>query len=224
MALIIAGQGGQQLQIDTKHRAARVSQRPIDVGANGAFRIDALSGQIAASLAANSPLFSFRWTDATRKCVLTDLQVGIIVDGTITTAVAMALEAVIARSFTVSDTGGTTLTIAGNNGKMQTTMASTLTGDARIASTGTLSAGTRTLDAQGFGMAIGGSGTTAGAGTALAMTSIYRPIAGVEPPVVFDQNEGFIIRNMLTGPASGTWRFAVMAAWAEVASYNNAVL
>lgn len=224
MAVAIIGQSGETLAVDAKHRALRSSLRPLDVGAFGAYRMSALSGSIAATLSANSPLFSFRWSDATRKCVLNSINVGIVVDGTITAAVAMALEAVMARAFSASDSGGTALTLTGNNGKEETSMATTLLGDARIATTGALTPGTRTLDTQGFGIAVGASGTTAGTLIALPKIPLYLPVPGVEHPIVLAQNEGFIIRNIPTGPATGTFRLAVELAWSEVASYNNAGL
>lgn len=224
MAIPIIGQSGETLQVDVKHRALRASLRPLDVGAFGGYRISALSGVIAATLAANSPLFSFRWGDATRKAVIHSISAGIIVDGTITTAVAMILEAMFARSFTVADTGGTALTLTGNNGKEETAFGTTLASDIRMATTGTLTAGTRTLDTQGFGIVVGGSGTTAGALTAIPVQPLYNPVPGVEHPIVLTQNEGFIIKNSVAGPATGTFRLAVAVAWSEVASYNNAGL
>jgi hypothetical protein len=220
MALQYEGQSGVLGQIDTKHRAARVSLRPLDIGSLGAYRLSALSGSIAATLAAASPLFSFRWTDATRKGVITRMRVGIVVDGNITTAVPIVLEGVVARSFSASDTGGNALTLTGNNNKLSTDMGTTLVGDARIANTGTLSAGTRTLDSQGFGMALGGSGTTKGAQPAVAMADLFNPRAGEEQPIVLSQNEGVIVRSVLTGPADGTFRFALDMAWAEMSSYD----
>lgn len=223
MPLQLQGNNGVTWEVDTKHRAGRNSLRPLDVGSLGAYRVAMLSGSIAATLAALSPLFSLRWSDATRKLVLHDLQVGIVVDGTITTSVPMELEAILARSFTASDTGGTAISVAGNNQKMETGFGSSLVGDLRMATTAALGAGTRTLDGQPIGAAFAVSGTTAPV-QALPLTSIYRPIAGVEHPVVLTQNEGLIIRNGVTGPATGTFRVLVMASWSEVASYGNAGL
>jgi hypothetical protein len=220
MALQLEGQAGVVWQTDTKHRAGRVSLRPIDIGSLGAYRASAISGSIAATLAANAPLFSLRWTDATRKMLLTRLRAGIIVDSNITTAVPIVLEAVAARSFSASDSGGTALTLTGNNNKLDTSMGTTLVGDARIAGTAALTAGTRTLDTQGFGMIVGGSGTTAGAQTPAAMTDLFNPRAGEEQPMLFATNEGFIVRSVLTGPATGTFRIAIDLAWAEMTSYD----
>jgi hypothetical protein len=218
------GAGGVVGQIDTVHAAGRMSLRPLDVGGRGGYRLTALSGSIGATLAAAAPLFSFRWGDSSRYAVLHDVQVGAVVNGSITTAVALVLEAALARSSSASDTGGTALTLSGNNGKNKTGFATTLLSDARIATTAALSAGTRTLDTQGFGLALGGTGTTAGAVTPIPMQSIYRPIAGVEHPIVLAQNEGFIVRSVNTGPATGTFQIAVLVTWSEVTSYDNALI
>jgi hypothetical protein len=221
MGLKHTGYAGIDDEVDARHRAGRVSLRPHDVGALGGYRVTALSGQIAASLAAGSELFQLRWTDATRKFVLHELQVGVVVDGTITAAVPIVLEAVVARAWSADGSGGSALTLTGSNGKMESGFGTTLVNAARIASTAALTVGTKTLDVQGFGIAVGGSGTTAGASTPIPMAGIFEPIAGVEPPLVLSTSEGFIIRSVLGGPATGTWRLAVFAAWSEMTSFNN---
>jgi hypothetical protein len=47
-----------------------------------------------------------------------------------------------------------------------------------------------------------------------ADTSLYGRITPDEYPVMFEQNEGFVIR--CTVPATGTWVFAVNVEWSEV--------
>lgn len=224
MGLQLIGQGGELLQVDAKHRASRVSLRPHDVGTLGGYRLVAISGAIAASLAAGAALFSFRWGDATRKCVLDDIQIGVFVDATITTAVPFLFDAVFLRTFTASDTGGTSIALTGNQAKVQTDMGTSLVTDMRIATTAALAAGTATPDGVGFAAAVGASGTTVGVQTGISLTSLYRPIAGVEHPISFAQNEGFRIRNQFGGPATGTFHIVVMVSWSEMASFNNAAL
>lgn len=223
MGMQIIGQSGELLAVDAKYRALRSSLRPLDVGANGGYRMTALSGSITATLAAASILFALRWGDATKKLVLHEINVGVLVDGTITTAVSQMIEAVVARAYTASHTGGTALLPSGNVGKTRTTMASSAVTDARMATTAALGGGTVTADAQAIGLAFGPSGTTAPQAP-IAMQSIYKPHPGAEHPVVLDQNEGLLIRNVLTGPVTGTFRLAVMLAWSEVDSYSNAGL
>lgn len=222
MSLILQGHDGVDMEVDARHRAQRVSQRPLDVGNNGAYRISAVSGLLAATLAAGAPLFSFRWGDATRKCVLLGINASVVVSAAITTAVVTGLEAVVARGFTVAHTGGTPLTIAGNNGKMETGFGSTAAADIRMATTAALGGGTVTLDSQGFGIAAFATGTAIG--TPLSKTPLYLPQPGQDHPLVLSQNEGFVIQTALAGPATGSLRLALDIAWAEVNSYDEAGL
>lgn len=182
-----------------------------DPGILGFFEIARSSGDIAATLAANSPLFSFRWSDATYLCIPDEIRVVVTVSGVITTSVATALELVIARSFTASDTGGTALTLTGNNNKFRTSHATSLVGDARIATTGTLTAGTRTLDNSAFSHAPFVTGTAVG--RPLDTTVLYKRTDLF--PIVLAQNEGFIIRNSAAGPATGTFVVHVYVRWFE---------
>jgi len=187
-------------------------------GALGSYRLSASTGAITATLAASSPLFSFRWSDSTNLCILEEIAVSAVIASDITTAVATGLEAIIARSFTGSDSGGAAITLSGNSMKKRTSYGTTLLGDARIAGTGTLTAGTRTLDANGVGSAMFGTGTSRGT-TALARTVLYKYQAGSVDPIIFAQDEGFIVRNTQNGPANGTFRVGVDVSWIETAVY-----
>jgi hypothetical protein len=96
--------------------------------------------------------------------------------------------------------------------------------DAGISTTGALTAGTKTLDATNTAAVAIGIGT--GAITTYVGTSLLPPgdlYDADDPnmhPMVFANQEGFVIRNgAVAWPATMTWVFAVEVQWAEVAAY-----
>jgi hypothetical protein len=180
-------------------------------GVLGLYSIGVTSGSIAATLAASSPLFSFRWGDTTKLGIIDFISLGVSVNGVITTSVSMPLELMIARSFTASDSGGTAITLSGNQNKYRTTFQSSLVTDARISTTATLTVGTRTLDTQAAAVLPCVTGTAIG--NPLAMTTIYSRTSLF--PIVLAQDEGLIIRNQSAGPATGTFQVHVQMRWFE---------
>jgi len=215
MALQIQGFSGVIGEVGgTAYRALRVENRPLDVGSLGAYRIAMQTGVMAAGLAANSEIFQFRWTDATRICVIEKIQfdgAGSIVAFAAGTAIFRLTPA---RAFSAAGSGGTAATITGNNQKLRTTMGSTLLGEARCASTAALGAGTKTLDAQDIGAAVGSF--TAVAGVSISPQPFMDVYAGGHP-LVLVQNEGFVIRAAV--PATGTWSAGITVHWTEMAAY-----
>jgi hypothetical protein len=218
MAIQIQGNSGTVAEVDgTNFRAMRGTLRPIDYGALGSYRMSLLSGTMAAGLAANSEVVQFRWSDATRLCVVTS----IIFDGLSGSATAFAagfgkVDLMAARSWTADGSGGSAATISGNNQKQRTSMGTTLLGAARIASTAALTAGTKTLDTQALGQYSAAFGT----GTSvqwIPQFDLFHIDPGGEHPLVLAQNEGFVLRA--TVPATGTWQFGVTVCWTEVAAY-----
>lgn len=185
------------------------------------FSLAGASGQMAAGLAANSPVFSFRNASAVRKVRILAVNVNAAVGATGFTAGAALLSMVIARAFTVSDSGGTALSggaAGNNNNKLRTSQPSGLVltttgGDIRIASTATLTPGTRTLDANASGNIVAPAGA---AGTGMIqdtpLYSDYTTLYGL--PLVLGQNEGFVINA--TVPATGTWQFGIRVLYAEI--------
>ena len=114
----------------------------------GAYRIVGATGTMSAGLAAAAPVFSWRWATETAnaKCAIDRVNVSINSLGTGFTAGVGLVELMVARAFSAADTGGGTLTLTTNNAKRKTGMPTTALSEARIATTATLSAGTRTLD------------------------------------------------------------------------------
>lgn len=226
MALQIQGNGGTVIEVDgTSFRALRTTARPLDTGSLGHYRLSMATGTIGAALASGAELFQFRWTDATKLCVIYKVLVSAGANVAASAASINALEMVIARSWSAAGTGGATATLTTTNQRVRTSMGTTLLGEARIATTAALGAGTKTLDTQGIGNVLFGIGT--GAITTGVNLQLVPKIDLLEiddgasfHPVVFAQNEGFVIRNGATAfPAGLTWGLGVTVIWAEVAAY-----
>jgi hypothetical protein len=218
MAIQIQGYSGLVQEVDgANHRALKVTTRPIDHGTNGAYKMSGTSGTIGAGLAAGSEVFQFRWTDATKLCVVTSVLIdGIAGSGTAFVAGFGKLDLVVARAYTVAGSGGTPYNTTGNNGKARTSMATSIVNDIRIASTGALTAGTRTLDAVPVGQYVFAVGTTASV-TYAGRFDLMKANGENEHPIVLAAQEGFIVRA--TVPATGTWQFGLTVTWTEVTAY-----
>jgi len=218
MAIQLQGNTGTVAEVDgTNYRALRASLRPIDYGSLGSYRVSGLSGTMAAGLATNAEVFQFRWVDATRVCVVTSVKF----DGLSGSATAFAagfgkVDMVIARSWTADGSGGSTLTLAGNNQKLRSSMNTTLIGGSRISSTAALSVGTKTLDAHPIGLYSAAFGTATSTQW-IPQNYLFHADPGGESPLVLTQNEGFVVRA--TVPATGTWQFGVTVAWTELTAY-----
>jgi len=205
-----------QLAVDSTHFAARMSERPMHLGTRGSYSLSAPSGTMAAGLGANAEIFQFRWTDTTRKMLLRSVKCA---GGGIAafTAGFGKFEVVVARSWTADGTSGTAISFGTNDQKRRTDFATTLAPSGlgvRISSTAALGAGTKTLDANAFAGHAFGLSATAGATLGNPGISIWERDTGDEYPLLFEQNEGFIIRA--TVPATGTWTFVVQVEWAEI--------
>ena len=199
------------VEVDVNTKAARVNIRPDDWGSLGFYSMAAASGTMAAGLSAASPIYSFRYGSANLALVKKILfSAGNTATGF--TAGIITVQTFVARSFTVSDTGGTSITPTGNTNKKRTSMATTGLTDGRISSTGTLTAGTRTLDSNPISSI--STSIPAVAGTILMSPfPLFEARAG-EYPLTLAQNEGFVIQA--TVPATGTWTFSVTVDWEEV--------
>lgn len=224
MAIQIQGNGGTVAEVDgTTFRALRVAIRPADYGALGSYALSAVSGTIAAALGANSETTQFRWTDATRLAALRRIRISAGRNVAATAAALLSLEAVIARAFTAAGTGGTALTITGNNAKLRTSMGTTLLAELRHITTAALGAGTKTLDTQGVGIVaygvLTGAITVTPSGILLPLQDLYDCDNADGHPIILAQNEGVIIKTGIINPAAMTWNLGVTFRWSELAAY-----
>lgn len=207
------------VEVELNTRAMRSVIRPNDYGSLGMFSIGSTSGTMVAGLAAASPIFSWRYP-AANLCLVKRVLFSAVSGSTAFTQGTGKFDLFAARSFTASDTGGTDITpaAASNTNKLRTNMATSGmvgTGDIRISSTGTLTAGTRTLDAQPLA-SIPCICNVASAVMVPQQTNFLYQAVG-EYPFVLAQNEGFVIQA--TVAASGTWVFAVCVYWEELAAF-----
>lgn len=218
MAVQIAGFTATNIaEVEANTRAMRMTPKPVDYGIYGIYSLAASTGVMAAGLAAGAPIWSFRWGVGTHNAVVKKI---IISSGNTATAFAagvVTFNLFVARSFSASDTGGTSILPSGNQNKLRTSMATTALVDARISSTASLTAGTRTLDANPIGSV--SVSIPAVAGTTLLMPSdLFRAQAG-DYPIVLAQNEGLVITA--TVPATGTWSASIQCQWEELSNANT---
>ena len=228
MGVQLIGNGGSVADVDgTLFRALRTAPRPIDVGALGQYRLSQTIALVVTQ-AANGTLFSWRWGDATRLAVITKLRLTLIQTGAATATINPVYQAFVARSFTVSDSVGTALTLTGNSFKKRTSMGSTLLTDARFSTVAAgLTAGTRTLDANPF-MELPTVSIIATAVSPAQQVNytIYEKELEIDMahgnyPLVIAKDEGFIIRGpTIVFGAAGTANLVVDLAWAEVAAFG----
>jgi hypothetical protein len=195
--------------VDATRKALRISQQPFEQ--LGTYSINANVAYTATT--ANGEIFAFRWGDATRLCVLLRVRIQVVASA-FTTAGLVERQLILARSWTVSDSGGTALTPS----KHRASFGTSLVTDVRIG--GFLTAGTHTFDAVPISSAIGWMGAVGnviGSGSG-SLVTLYDATNGTEYPIVFAQNEGFVIRLGAAETASTRMTF-VSVDWAEVNAY-----
>lgn len=215
MAIQTQGTTGNVMEVDTVFKAARMSLRPAEV--LGWYSIGAQSGLIT-GVAANGALFSFR-NLAANPIIVRRIGVGFTCTVGFTGAQVLDWGLNIARAFSASDTGGTAIAVTGSNTKHRTSLATPTSIDCRIATTGALTAGTKTLDTNTVAQ-VGAfaAASTVGVMVQAAPNNLLSHDAG-DYPLVLAQNEGFNILNLAAMGAAGVGKFYVNMEFAEAASY-----
>lgn len=196
----------------------------------GSYRLAASTGAvttIAAGTATAGQLFTARWPNATYKMWLKRL----LARFTLTTAYGGAQETgcdlILARSYTVNGTNGTAIdagdTVTTTNKLIKAQPASLLTaGCMRVATSSAITNGTHTLDANPIAMlsawsgAVGDQVPLATSGAAGGYGVLYDArLSAHEAPIVFGQDEGFVVRNKILMGASGVGRWDFLIEWDE---------
>jgi hypothetical protein len=187
------------------------------------YRYSGFTGTIGAALAANSELLQFRFLSGGKSFAIVTK---VIFDGLGVVAVATALGPLgfmlkPARSWTVAGSGGTRISTAADNLQMETAEPISQVNDLGIATTGALTAGTKTLDANAQGQALLSVGT--GAVTTYQLSGPpAQPLidaSGGGQPLVLANQEGFAILTTHVGPAALTYVAGFTIVWAEVTAF-----
>jgi hypothetical protein len=205
--------------VEANSLSERVVARPTDVGALGSYGFSTISGNIAAGLAAASPVFGFRWAQTPQLCLIKRISASVTVLGTGFTAGLGELDLFVARTYTAPDTAGNAVNIAAGKQKFRASFGSSLIAASQIeiANTGALTAGTRTLDTLALAQTLFTIGTQTNT-VLLPLTDLLKRDQGAADwPLVLAQNEGFVIQA--TVPATGIWQLQVAVEWLEVATF-----
>ena len=220
MPIQVQGPSGTAAQVEVNTQAIRMRVSPVDVTSNGSFLTTAVSGTIAAATFNSAACcFSARNTSATIYMILRRLAVGMNSLGTGYTAGVGRFDMYLARTFSGTDSGGTTLTLTGNNAKKKTGFAtSILSTQVFVSSTGVVTAGTRTLDTQAQISLIYGVTATTNS-VMLATTDMLPRDPGNNYPLTIAQNEGIVLNATL--PATGTGNIFVTMEWDEVTASGS---
>jgi len=223
MAIQIIGNGG--VLVGSGEEASlpmHVAQFP---PSGNAYRLAAFTGTIGAALAANSEVFQFRFVTGAGKSFAIVRKImfdGLGIVAVATAAGPLGFNAIPARAWTAAGSGGTRIAVSGDNLQMRTSNPGSQVNDIGIATTGALTAGTKTLDANAIGQAIGGVGTAAV--TAYGPTSIIAPQPLLDAssggmPLVLANQEGFVVRTTHVGPTALTYVAGFTVDWIEVTAF-----
>lgn len=189
-----------------------------------AYRYAGFTGTIAAALAANSEVLQFRFMAGTKTFAVIEKVIfdGIAIVTAATAAGPVGFHMTPARAWTVAGSGGTRIAMTGDNLQLETAEPNSQVQDLGIATTGALTPGTKTLDANAIGQAIGGVGTAAITAYASAPLIPNQPLldaTGGIAPLVLANQEGFVIRTTHAGPAGLTYVAGFTVVWREVTTY-----
>jgi len=219
----LVGAGGLVVGAGEETRKpAHVVRMPL---AGNWYRYAGRTGTIGAALAADSELLQFRFLTGTKIRALVHKVavngIGIVAVATALGQLGFALRP--ARAWSVAGSGGTRIAVSNDNLQMETAIANSQVNDLGIATTGALTVGTKTLDANDQGICVGSIGT--GAVTTyqgLELFSDRRLLdadgEGQEPLTLADQ-EGFVVRTVFAGPTALTYTVGFTVIWCEVTAF-----
>lgn len=179
-------------------------------------KLAASSGALTGA-AANTPVWSLRYTGS-NTLLVRGVHASFLTTTAFTAAQAVTHGLYVARSFSANDSAGTAVSVASDNGKLRTSLAQPSV-VVNIASTGALTAGTRTLSSTATGIVSGWS-SAVGAST-VPVYGNYN-LFDVMPdghPIVLANNEGIVINNIVAMGAAGVGTLTVICEVAEVSSF-----
>lgn len=226
MAVIEGGTSAALLGVGSQDNSpGHITNYPVLPGAGGLYKIGGVSTVMAVSLAANSEIFQFRYvTAASRLAIIHSVSINAGANVAATAAALIEFRLTVARAWTVVGSGGTRLSVAGNNSKMRTALATSEVNDVGIATTAALNAGTKTLDTSNlYSISQGiGTGPITAATPLIIIPETYMLDSNIQgfAPLILANQEGFVIRSGANNfPTGMTWNFSVNVAWSEVPNY-----
>ena len=222
MGIQVIGNGGVVVGAgEEASKPLHIAQHPLT---GNWYRYSGFTGTIAAATAASSEVLQFRFVSGTKSYALV-YKVQLTGLGTVAVATAagpLGFECVPARAWTAAGSGGTRIATTGDNLQTETAYPVSQVNDLGIATTGALTAGTKTLDANAQGNVIGSIGTGA-----ITTYNMHPGLNGYlidsdgegQQPLVFANQEGFVIRTTHVGPAGLTYVAGFKIVWAEVTDF-----
>lgn len=213
MAIIQDQTSGAAMAVDAQFKAGRVSLRPAEVVA---WQSIAVKTGLITGLAANSAIFSLRNLSA-NLLIIRRVGIGHVCTTAFTAAQVIDYGLMIARAFTASDAAGTAIVLTGSNGKHRTSLGTLTSVDSRVSAAASLTAGTKTLDANAVGIAAGWA-AAAGNIISTAQDNLLSHNAG-DHPIILAQNEGINIIALTAHGAAGVGTAFINIEFAEATSY-----
>jgi hypothetical protein len=237
--LQLQGAGGVVAEVGAAASSPlHIMAKPVAYGVLGHYRAVLTTGTIAAGMAAGGELVQMRWVDATRFCVITEVEV--LEFRNITTAFAagpFSFSVHRATAWSADGTGGGVVSVADPQLQLRPPAmgASLFSTGFRLATTAALGAGTKAFDTVPMGACFGNVGSTPAiaqyyipavppvtGGSAAGIELIKANVGDGEHPIVLSAPsaalaEGIAIRG--TVPATGTWIASFLVKWAEVTAF-----
>lgn len=222
MAIQIQGATGGFVDGGGTPRAIRVQPMPVEYGMLGSYRRSQTSGTAAAGVVANSEIVQFRWTATPTLCLVNKIVVESLWSNSAAfTAGFGNMQVVVARSWSTDGSGGTSMSLVGENGKLRqgpwmNPSAMAAAGGSLRYQAAALTVGTKTLDTDPLALI---AFTASAANTQILGKTVMfgEDTEAGGHPLVLAQNEGWVLR--ITVPATGTWNYGFTTAWTEVTSY-----
>ena len=216
MPLLILGKDpSNYVKIDPTLSALRATTRPPETSNKAWIHSSSKTGTLAAATAGGSPLYCLQ-NMSTNLILVKRVKVCFSMI-TWSNAQYADFGLMIHRNMTATApmTGGTPVLITGNNCKLFSEGGSISQINCRVATTGTLTAGTRTADT--YYLSQCGNNSTA-VGSTIPLTTLFDAIPG-KHPIVLVQGEGIEIQLITTLATGNTGVLGVTVEFAEAAYY-----
>ena len=217
MPLLILGKDPTNfLKIDPTMSAARVTTRPAETNRNYQ-HLGVKTGNLT-GVAANAPVFCLQNLNS-NLIVIKRVKICFTLTTAFGAAQYLDFGLTLGRNISAVMTGGTVVSLTGDNLKLFSDSYNVTQVNCRIATTGTLTAGTRTTDVSLPGNYISQAGNWMGAiGAMIPLITLYEALPG-KYPIVLALNEGIEIAPVTTMGATGVGVLGVVIEFAETPAY-----